>query len=131
MNPETLGESCFPSAPETVSRAREEVRKWLGEGHPAYENVRLAVSELVTNAVRHAGSGPVGASERTGGAGDGSAEPAEGAGEPGGIPNSGADSLVLRLVAIGDLLRVEVTDRGWSTRHPAGPGLIHVDVRAG
>ncbi|GHE34573.1 hypothetical protein GCM10017673_41730 [Streptosporangium violaceochromogenes] len=56
MNPETLNETCFPCDPRSISRAREAVRTWLGEDHPAYEDARLAVSELVTNAVQHAGS---------------------------------------------------------------------------
>ncbi|MEV4096277.1 ATP-binding protein [Streptosporangium saharense] len=36
-----------------VRVARLAVVDALGEDHPAYENVRLVVSELVTNAVRH------------------------------------------------------------------------------
>ncbi|MFF0580188.1 ATP-binding protein [Streptosporangium saharense] len=58
MRPEKNSETYLPNHPESASRAREEVREWLGEDHPAYENVRLAVSELVTDAVRHAG-GPL------------------------------------------------------------------------
>ncbi|GAA4225656.1 anti-sigma regulatory factor (Ser/Thr protein kinase) [Streptosporangium album] len=94
MNKETFRETCLPSNPESVSRARGEVREWLGESHPAYENTRLAVSELVTNAVRHA---------------------SHGIGHP-------VDPLVLRLtVTDGGALRVEVTDRAWATGEPRIP----------
>ncbi|MEO3812096.1 ATP-binding protein [Sphaerisporangium sp. B11E5] len=53
MTPDTHRELTLPATPESASRAREEVRTWLGETHPAYEQTRLAVSELVTNAIRH------------------------------------------------------------------------------
>ncbi|MEV4379490.1 ATP-binding protein [Streptosporangium sp. NPDC049644] len=115
MEPETFSEILLPSNPEAASRAREEVRKWLGESHPAYENARLAVSELVTNAVRHArhgtaGHGVAGQTEISG-AGASNAR----------ASNSGAadnDPLVLRLLAYGGLLRVEVADTGLSTEEP-------------
>ncbi|WP_406311670.1 ATP-binding protein [Streptosporangium sp. NBC_01639] len=94
MNPATLREICLPSNPESVSQARDEVREWLGESHPAYENTRLAVSELVTNAVRHA---------------------SHGIGHP-------VDPLAVRLtVTDGGTLRVEVADRGWTTTEPRIP----------
>ncbi|WP_329086796.1 MULTISPECIES: ATP-binding protein [unclassified Streptosporangium] len=91
MTPETFSEICLPGNPESASRARDEVRKWLGEDHPAYENARLAVSELVTNAVRHARHG---------------------------VAGPGADPLVLRLVTYGDLLRIEVADAGLTAENP-------------
>ncbi|WP_248961712.1 ATP-binding protein [Sphaerisporangium perillae] len=100
MAPDTLKEIRLPSDPESAARARAEVRDWLGEEHPAYEPVRLAVSELITNAVRHARHQVAG--------GTGSAERAP---------------LVLRLAVDGDRLRVEVTDRGLS----AGIPRIRVD----
>ncbi|MEV8630595.1 ATP-binding protein [Streptosporangium sp. NPDC051023] len=134
MNPETLSETCLPNDPESVSRARGEVREWLGKDHPAYENARLAVSELVTNAVRHAGGGPTGDPGTVGGSlpvgvlrAVGGSLPAGDPGTVGGslsgeisgaVPYSGAGSLVLRLSALGDLLRIEVVDQGWSTREP-------------
>ncbi|MEV7007339.1 ATP-binding protein [Streptosporangium sp. NPDC051022] len=104
MNPETFGEICFPGTPESVSQARGKVREWLGRDHPAYESARLAVSELVTNAVRHAGSGPEGGGGPYGGSGT--------------VGGSGAGALVLRLTARGDALRIEVVDPGWSTGEP-------------
>lgn len=127
MNPETLNETCFPCDPRSISRAREAVRTWLGEDHPAYEDARLAVSELVTNAVQHAGGREAadGATlfERAGAerAGVERAGPAGGstAGERRELAGSAQTGpLVLRLAASGDLLRIEVTDRG---RSPYGP----------
>ncbi|MET9069155.1 ATP-binding protein [Streptosporangium sandarakinum] len=47
--------------PESVSVARRRVRELLGECHPAYEDVVLLVSEVVTNSVVHSGSGGGGA----------------------------------------------------------------------
>ncbi|MCW2880879.1 MAG: signal transduction histidine kinase regulating citrate/malate metabolism [Sphaerisporangium sp.] len=95
MAPDTLRELCLPSNPESASRARAEVRDWLGAEHPAYEPVRLAVSELVTNAFRHARHSVAGAH------GPAASEP-----------------LVLRLSAYEDRLRVEVTDTGLATESP-------------
>ncbi|MFF5207970.1 ATP-binding protein [Streptosporangium sp. NPDC000396] len=92
MNPETLKEICLPGNPESASRARDEVRQWLGENHPAYEPARLVVSELVTNAVRHARHGVAGL--------------------------TAVDPLVLRLMAYGGLLRIEVVDTGLTTEDP-------------
>ncbi|MEV8633530.1 ATP-binding protein [Streptosporangium sp. NPDC051023] len=43
--------------PESVSVARHRVRGFLGEGHPASEDVVLLVSEVVTNSVVHSASG--------------------------------------------------------------------------
>ncbi|MFB9677465.1 ATP-binding protein [Streptosporangium vulgare] len=95
MEPETFSEILLLGDTEAASRAREEVRKWLGEGHPAYEDARLVVSELVTNAVQHARL------KVTGQAGA-----------------SGDDPLILRLLAYGGLLRVEVVDAGLSVEEP-------------
>ncbi|MBG0816014.1 ATP-binding protein [Planomonospora sp. ID82291] len=53
-----LGEISLPSVRESVARARSEVRGWLGEGHPAIDDVVLAVSELTTNAIVHSNSRP-------------------------------------------------------------------------
>ena len=47
----------LPLDPRSVSTARAFVRQHLGADHPAYEDVRLAVSELVTNASAHGGRG--------------------------------------------------------------------------
>ncbi|GGK69508.1 hypothetical protein Sme01_15060 [Sphaerisporangium melleum] len=100
MTPDVLKELRLPSSPESASRARAAVRDWLGADHPAYEPVRLAVSELVTNAVRHA-AGPHRSHEDS--------------------QNGHGDRLrplVLRLAVDEDRLRVEVTDTGPSTTRP-------------
>ncbi|WP_371782519.1 ATP-binding protein [Streptosporangium subroseum] len=117
MNPETFREIYLPGNPESASQARDEIGKWLGESHPAYENARLAVSELVTNAVRHARYGIAGL--------------------------TAADPLLLRLVAYGGLLRIEVVDAGLSAGEPrvradpacllmeSGRGLAIVEALSG
>ncbi|WP_326645405.1 ATP-binding protein [Streptosporangium sp. NBC_01755] len=127
MEPETFSEILLSSNVEAASRAREEVRKWLGESHPAYENARLAVSELVTNAVQHARHGIAGQAEISGaGASNVRASNVRAA-------NSGAadnDPLVLRLLAYGGLLRVEVADTGLSTEEPharADPACLLIE----
>ncbi|MEV7007834.1 ATP-binding protein [Streptosporangium sp. NPDC051022] len=53
VEPRVLGEVGLAGVRESVSRARAEVRGWLGEAHPAIDDVVLAVSELVTNAIVH------------------------------------------------------------------------------
>ena len=55
-----LGEATIPSVPGAASLARALVSRWLGSGRHALirEDVRLLVSELVTNSVRHAGQPP-------------------------------------------------------------------------
>ncbi|MBG0829242.1 ATP-binding protein [Planomonospora sp. ID67723] len=55
---EILGEAYLTLDPASASQARVCVREWLGADHPAYENVRLATSELVANAAVHAAGGP-------------------------------------------------------------------------
>ncbi|MGC5011437.1 ATP-binding protein [Streptosporangium sp. DT93] len=54
--PKAIGSVDLPGIRESVSRARSEVRAWLGADHPAIDDVVLAVSELVTNAIRHSDS---------------------------------------------------------------------------
>ncbi|MEU8267076.1 ATP-binding protein [Sphaerisporangium sp. NPDC049002] len=98
MTPDTLKEIRLPSDPESAARARAEVRDWLGAEHPAYEPVRLAVSELVTNALRHARHQLAGAAH-----GPAVSEP-----------------LVLQLSAHDDRLRVEVRDTGLAAESPRG-----------
>ncbi|MEU0519358.1 ATP-binding protein [Streptosporangium sp. NPDC006007] len=107
MIPGTLHETCLPRIPESVSRARDKVRTWLGRDDPAYENARLAVSELVTNAVQHGGGQYAG--NQHGEGRQGGKEPDE---------RSWADSLLLRLTVYDDLLCITVTDRGWSQDNP-------------
>ncbi|MET8144746.1 ATP-binding protein [Sphaerisporangium sp. NPDC005288] len=103
MAPDTLKELYLPSTPESASQARSAVRNWLGTEHPAYEPVRLAVSELVTNAVRHATAAYQSGQDTQDGQND---------------HDDHARALVLRLLADGHRLRVEVTDRGPSTTRP-------------
>lgn len=49
----TLGVRKLNSGAVSVAEARLEVAKAVGVDHPAYEDLRLAVSELVTNAIQH------------------------------------------------------------------------------
>jgi anti-sigma regulatory factor (Ser/Thr protein kinase) len=56
VNTWTLGRTGLAGLPESVPRARRNVREWLGDEHPAIDDVVLAVSELVTNAVVHSDS---------------------------------------------------------------------------
>ncbi|MGW0068308.1 ATP-binding protein [Streptosporangium sandarakinum] len=56
--PKVLGRTGLPGVRDSVSRARSEVRRWLGDDHPAIDDVVLAASELVTNAIRHSDAGP-------------------------------------------------------------------------
>ncbi|MET8138768.1 ATP-binding protein [Sphaerisporangium sp. NPDC005288] len=55
--PNVLGSAALPGVRESVPLARRQVRQWLDAGHPAADDVVLAVSELVTNAITHAGCG--------------------------------------------------------------------------
>ncbi|MFC6080583.1 ATP-binding protein [Sphaerisporangium aureirubrum] len=48
-----IGELELPRLPRSPGDARSAVDEWLGADHPAGFDVRLVVSELVTNAVRH------------------------------------------------------------------------------
>ncbi|MFJ2029987.1 ATP-binding protein [Streptosporangium sp. NPDC087985] len=52
-------------APESASVARLRVGELLGEGHPAFDDVVLLVSEVVTNSVVHSGSSGGGRVEMT------------------------------------------------------------------
>ncbi|MEV6982964.1 ATP-binding protein [Sphaerisporangium sp. NPDC051017] len=56
-DPRVLGRTSLASVPESVSLARREVRRWLGSAHPAADDVVLAATELITNAIIHAGCG--------------------------------------------------------------------------
>ncbi|WP_406317591.1 ATP-binding protein [Streptosporangium sp. NBC_01639] len=51
--PKLHGDVSLPSVRDSVSRARSEVRRWLGNTHPVIDDVVLATSELVTNAIMH------------------------------------------------------------------------------
>lgn len=48
-----IGELELPRITSSPGAARDAVDTWLGADHPAGFDVRLVVSELVTNAVRH------------------------------------------------------------------------------
>ncbi|GGK70357.1 hypothetical protein Sme01_27730 [Sphaerisporangium melleum] len=52
-----LGVTELTGSPESVGRAREYVRRKLGDAHPAVDDVTLLVSEVVTNAILHSDSG--------------------------------------------------------------------------
>lgn len=56
-DPELLGRAALAGVRESVALARAEVRRWLGGDHPAVDDVVLAASELVTNAIVHSGCG--------------------------------------------------------------------------
>ncbi|MER6171184.1 ATP-binding protein [Streptosporangium sp. NPDC001681] len=77
-----LGEVFLPRTAEPVSRARGVVGELLGVDHHAYESVRLVVSELTTNAFKHADRGQV------------------------------DESIRLALFRCGSIIRIEVTDQG-------------------
>ncbi|MEU1881916.1 ATP-binding protein [Streptosporangium sp. NPDC020072] len=49
----TLGMRQLGSEAAAAREARLEIAKTVGADHPAYEDLRLVVSELVTNAFRH------------------------------------------------------------------------------
>ncbi|MEV7970423.1 ATP-binding protein [Sphaerisporangium sp. NPDC088356] len=51
-----LGVTELAGRPESVSSAREYVRRKLGAGHPALDDVTLLVSEVITNSVVHSNS---------------------------------------------------------------------------
>ncbi|XVQ88450.1 ATP-binding protein [Microbispora siamensis] len=53
--PKIHHEIRLPGEPASVSCARSEVRRLLGQEHPAVDDVALVASELVTNAIRHSG----------------------------------------------------------------------------
>ncbi|WP_436761290.1 ATP-binding protein [Streptosporangium sp. V21-05] len=108
QTPRKLGEIFVRRKPESVSQAREMVRDLLGANHPAYEQARLVVSEITTNAVEHSESGPVG------------------------------DLVMVVLKVVNDFVYVEVTDPGSASRKPhlqecsplyaeSGRGLFIVD----
>jgi anti-sigma regulatory factor (Ser/Thr protein kinase) len=51
-----LGSLELPGRGESVSEARQFIRKILGADHPSLDNTTLLVSELVTNSVVHSDS---------------------------------------------------------------------------
>ncbi|MEU9830237.1 ATP-binding protein [Streptosporangium sp. NPDC048047] len=96
-----LGEAYLKADPPSAAHARTHIVKWIGADHPAYENVRLAASELVTNAVVHA------------------------------RPAGPYDLILLVLARAGDLLRVEVTDPGGVPWDPYVPRAVPDDQERG
>ncbi|WP_405141848.1 ATP-binding protein [Sphaerisporangium sp. NBC_01403] len=115
MAPDTLKEIRLPSDPGSAARARAEVRDWLGEEHPAYEPVRLAVSELVTNAVRHARHK---VADNMGGTGTAGGTEHAGSTELGFPDKACIEPVTLRLSVGGDRLRIDVTDSGLTVGSP-------------
>ncbi|MEV4108625.1 ATP-binding protein [Nonomuraea sp. NPDC049695] len=58
VEPRVIGSIQLKAVRESVSHARSEVRRWLGDDHPSIDDVVLAASELLTNALRHSDVGP-------------------------------------------------------------------------
>ncbi|MEO3884090.1 ATP-binding protein [Nonomuraea sp. B5E05] len=56
--PKVIGSIHLAGIRESVPRARAEVRRWLGDDHPVVDEAVLAVSELMTNALRHSNAKP-------------------------------------------------------------------------
>ncbi|MER6944944.1 ATP-binding protein [Nonomuraea sp. NPDC000554] len=56
--PRVIGSMHLAGIRESVSHARSEVRRWLGDDHPAVDDAVLAASELLTNALRHSDARP-------------------------------------------------------------------------
>lgn len=56
--PRAIGSIQVAGIRESVSHARSEVRRWLGDDHPSVDDAVLAASELVTNALRHSDARP-------------------------------------------------------------------------
>ena len=98
---EVLGEAYLRLDPTSVSRARDHVRVWIGADHPSYENVRLATSELVTNAVLHT------------------------------LRRCPHELVLLALVRRADLLYVEVLDPGGAPWEPHTPEAVGDDEECG
>ncbi|MFF5213201.1 ATP-binding protein [Streptosporangium sp. NPDC000396] len=98
-----LGEVFLPRAAESVSRARDVVSELIGRDHYAYEAVRLVVSELMTNAFKHADRHRV-----------------------------GADLIRFALYRRGAVYRIEVTDRGATFDAPRreAPRTVAENARA-
>ncbi|WP_371779570.1 ATP-binding protein [Streptosporangium subroseum] len=98
---EILGEAYLKLDPASASQARAHVRAWIGTEHPAYENVRLATSELVTNAIVHTGRKHL------------------------------DDLMVLTLTRAADLLYIQVMDPGGTPWEPRPPEVIPDDEECG
>ncbi|MFC4005727.1 ATP-binding protein [Nonomuraea purpurea] len=56
--PRVIGSIHLAGIRESVSHARSEVRRCLGDDHPCVDDAVLAASELVTNALRHSDARP-------------------------------------------------------------------------
>jgi len=56
--PRIIGSIHLAGIRESVAHARSEVRRWLGDDHPAIDDLVLAASELMTNALRHSDARP-------------------------------------------------------------------------
>ncbi|WP_406317285.1 ATP-binding protein [Streptosporangium sp. NBC_01639] len=96
-----LGEAYLKIDPTSAGQARAHIRAWIGADHPAYENVRLATSELVTNAVVHTGR-----------------------------PRP-HDLIMLTLTQTADLFYLAVTDPGGTSWRPRTPEAVPDDEESG
>ncbi|MBB2910582.1 anti-sigma regulatory factor (Ser/Thr protein kinase) [Streptosporangium becharense] len=98
---EVLGKACLELDPASASKARAYVREWIGADHPAYEDVRLAASELVANAVLHT------------------------------CRRNPGDLVSLALLRRAGLLHVAVTDPGGGPWEPEAPRAVPDDEERG
>ncbi len=101
----------LPIAPRSATLARRLIDELEGDGlsPQMVEDLRLLVSELVTNAVRHGSDG-------------GRARDRQIAGDPAGVVEGEAEELELTMRVGGGRVRVEVTDpgRGFTYEGPTG-----------
>lgn len=98
---EVLGKAYLEIDPASAAKARAYVREWIGADHPAYENARLATSELVTNAVVHARR------------------------------RHPDNLITLTLTRRADSLFLEVLDPGGDSWRPPAPGAVPADEEYG
>ncbi|ACZ85516.1 ATP-binding protein [Streptosporangium roseum] len=99
--PEVLGEAFLKLEPTSAAQARGYISSWIGGDHPAYENVVLTTSELVTNAIVHSSRGR---------------------------PH---DLILLTLTRMADLLHLEVLDPGGTAWEPRPPEAVPDDGERG
>lgn len=98
-----MGAADFPGRPSEVKRARGFVRRILGDGHPAAEDVELLASELVTNAIQYTRSGRPHCNTTSRG------------------------SVSVAVLARDHVVRVEVADEGGSTTVPEVRHDVYAD----
>lgn len=96
-----LGTVTVPGTEPSVALVRRFARTTLGTDHPCLDDVRLCLSELATNALKHSDSG-----------------------RPGGL-------IDVLIATGHEVIHVEVTDDGARTRPPCGPGVGTGTAHAG